>query len=200
MKRMIKPITNAIVRYVPLALVAVLAVGTWWMVERARMQQGQTGQPVSPLKPDFFVENLRLWRLDKTAQSQTYLTAERMTHIPQTQTATLYEPRIINQRPDRPEVTITARRGELVRPTDIVHFYGAVFVQRAPDAQAAAMILRTEQLTLRTDDDVATSDVAFQWQRGADRMDGVGFELNNAYRTLLVKNYARGFFANGTAP
>jgi lipopolysaccharide export system protein LptC len=196
----VKILTGTVLRYVPIVLVALLAMATWVMVERARIQRNGTGLAVSPLKPDFIVDNLRVSKLDKTGAVQTLLSAQRMVHIPQTSTATLTEPRIMSLRPDSPPLSISARRGESIRQSEQINFYDDVVVQRAADAESPAMRLQTEQLQLRPDDDIASSNTDFTFERGATRLRGQGFELNNSFRTLVIRQQARGIFVQGNAP
>ncbi|MFN7208006.1 MAG: LPS export ABC transporter periplasmic protein LptC [Burkholderiales bacterium] len=196
----VKILTGTVLRYVPIVLVALLAMATWVMVERARIQRNGTGLAVSPLKPDFIVDNLRVSKLDKTGAVQTLLSAQRMVHIPQTSTATLTEPRIMSFRPDSPPLSISARRGETIRQSEQINFYDDVVVQRAADAESPAMRLQTEQLQLRPDDDIASSNTDFTFERGATRLWGQGFELNNSFRTLVIRQQARGIFVQGNAP
>jgi lipopolysaccharide export system protein LptC len=189
-----------LMRYVPTALVALLAIATWVMVERARLQRSGEEPPVSPLKPDFIVENLRLSKFNQTGQVQTLLSAQRMVHIPQTNTATLTEPHIMSFRPDSPAVSIRARRGESIHQSEQVNFYQDVVVQRSADARTPGMSLETEQLSLRPDEDVASSSASFIFQRGDSRLQGQGFDLNNSFRTLIIRQQARGLLVQGNTP
>jgi lipopolysaccharide export system protein LptC len=191
-----KNLAGTVVRYIPIASVAVLALATWVMVERARIQR-DGDKPVSPLNPDFIVENLRLSKLNQAGEVQTLLSAQRMVHIPQTNTATLTEPRIMSFRADSPPLSIRARRGESIGQSEQVNFYDDVIVQRAAEAQTPAMTLRTEQLSVRPDDDMASSEASFTFTRGDTLLQGQGFELNNSFRTLAIRQQARGIFAEG---
>jgi lipopolysaccharide export system protein LptC len=196
----VQNLASKALRYVPITLVALLALATWVMVERARIQRDGEGKPVSPLKPDFIVENLRLSKLGPSGEVQTLLSAQRMVHIPQTNTAMLTEPRIMSLRSGSPPVSISARRGESIRQSEQVNFYDSVVVQRAADAQSPGMNLQTEQLLVRPDDDTASSSASFTLQRGDSRLLGQGFEFNNSYRTLTIRQQARGLFIQGNTP
>jgi lipopolysaccharide export system protein LptC len=123
-----------------------------------------------------------------------------MVHIPQTNTAMLTEPRIMSLRSGSPPVSISARRGESIRQSEQVNFYDSVVVQRAADAQSPGMNLQTEQLLVRPDDDTASSSASFTLQRGDSRLLGQGFEFNNSYRTLTIRQQARGLFIQGNTP
>ncbi len=197
--RSISVLASVALRYIPLAMVAMLALTTWVMVEQARLQRTGDQKPNSPLNPDFIVENVRFARLDQAGEVQTLLSAQAMLHIPKTNTATLIEPRIVSFRADSPPVTIRARRGESIRQSEQVNFYEDVIVQRAADAHSPEMILHTQQLALRPDDDVASSAAEFTFRRGDSLLQGQGFELNNSFRTLQVRQRARGYFAQGDA-
>ena len=196
----VRTLGGKVMRYVPIILVALLAIATWIMVERARIQRDGGDPGVSALKPDFIIDNLRVSKLNQDGTAQTLLSAQRMVHIPQTSTATLTEPRIMSFRPDSPPVSISARRGESIRQSEQINFYDTVVVQRAADAQTPGMILQTEQLQLRPDDDLASSNTDFTFERGATRLRGQGFELNNSFRTLVIRQQPRGIFVQGNAP
>jgi lipopolysaccharide export system protein LptC len=196
----VRTLGGKVMRYVPIILVALLAIATWIMVERARIQRDGGDPGVSALKPDFIIDNLRVSKLNQDGTAQTLLSAQRMVHIPQTSTATLTEPRIMSFRPDSPPVSISARRGESIRQSEQINFYDTVVVQRAADTQSPGMNLQTEQLLVRPDDDTASSSASFTLQRGGSRLLGQGFEFNNSYRTLTIQQQARGLFVQENTP
>lgn len=212
---MMKTLTQWAQRFTPVLLAALLAFTSWALVERTRLQRLDS-LPASPLNPDFVIENLRLSKLDQSGAAQTLLSAQRMTHIPKTDTSTLEQPRLLNLRADRPPVAISAQRGESLRQSEEIRLFDDVVVTRETVSGLPGLSLRTSQIVVRPDDDTATSDAAFVLRRmlanpvnaaspavsdtASDTLSGTGFELNNSYRTLVVKQQARGTFLAGRTP
>lgn len=189
---------GGLLRYVPLIFMGAMVLGTWVMVEYARLQQFGTDKPSSPLNPDFVIDNVRLSRFNQTGELQILLTTTRMMHIPKTEATTLEQPRVLNLKKDAPPVSIAAQLGESFRQSEQINFYRDVVVLREGTIDTPGMVLRTEQLSVRPDDDLATSDADFFFERGADTLQGTGFELNNSFRTLVVKHRPRGVFGHAT--
>ncbi len=180
-------------RYVPILIAALIALGTYWMAEQARRVELQH-QP-SPLNPDFVVEGVRMSRMDAQGTVQTIVSATRMVHVPQSDRATLEQPRVLQSAPGKPPVTITADRGESINNAQVVDLDGHVVIERAPTQANPALIVRTERLQVLPDDDVAKTDRAVAIDYGKSTMAGTGMLFSNVDRSLIIEHQARGVIA-----
>ncbi len=185
-------------RYVPILIAMLIALGTYWLAEQARRVELQHAP--SPSNPDFVVEGVRMSRMDAQGTVQTIVSATRMTHVPQSDRATLEQPRVLQNAPGKPPVTITADRGESRNNSEVVDLEGNVVIRRAATADAPMLTVRTDLLHLYPDEDTARTDRDVAIEYGRSTLVGTGMQFSNVDRTLLIQHKARGLIAAPTAP
>lgn len=180
-------------RFLPVVFAALLAAGVYWLAEQAR--RSEPARPVSPRNPDIVVEGVRMSRMNAQGTVQTILNATRMTHVPQSDAASFEQPRILQNAPGRPAVTITAARAESRNNAETVDLAGDVVITREATATAPALVVRTPALQVRPDDETATTDREVEIVHGASTMQGLGLRFSNADRSLDIEHHARGVIA-----
>ncbi len=77
-----------IVTILALLLLATLALGSYWLAQRARLGQPTAAKPVRH-EPDYFAEQFLLHRLSAQGQVEYRLQAEHMVHYPDDNTSVL---------------------------------------------------------------------------------------------------------------
>lgn len=185
-------------RYVPLLIAALIALGTYWLAEQA--QRIELQHAPSPLNPDFVVEGVRMSRMDANGAVQTIVSATRMTHVPQSDRAQLEQPRVLQSTPGKPPVNITADHGESINNAQIVNLDGHVVIERAAAGQAPPLIVHTDRLQVYPDDDVAKTDRDVTVAYGQSTIAGTGMQLSNADRKLIIEHKAHGVIAAPKTP
>ena len=63
---------------------------------------------------------------------------------------------------------------------------GNAHLHRVPDAQRAALDIRSEQIIMLSDEDLAYTNLPAQVDQGRSRMNGTGMRYNNRTRQLEV--------------
>jgi lipopolysaccharide export system protein LptC len=181
-------------KYLPVVCAALLALATWWLADQVR-RNSEPAAPSSATRPDFVVEGVRMSRLGETGQVQSLISAVKLTHIPENDTAKLDHPQVIYTKDASPPVTMTADAGISHNANETVDLTGNVRVVRAADAKGPVMHLETEQLRVRPDDDTASSDVFVHIDRSDSIIEGVGMDFSNAFRRLEIRQRASGQLA-----
>lgn len=182
-----------LLRFLPVLLAALIALGTYWLAEQARKSEAL--RPNSPLNPDFVIEGVRISRMNAEGTVQTIVNAVRMTHVPQSDMATLDQPRVLQNAPGKPPLTITADRGESRNDAEQVDLQGHVVITREATADAPTLVIRTELLHIRPDDDIAITDREVAIAYGQSTINGTGMQFSNVDRKLVIDTRARGVIA-----
>jgi len=185
-------------RYIPVLIAALIALGTYWLAEQARRVELQHAP--SPLNPDFVVEGVRMSRMDVNGVVQTIVSATRMTHVPQSDRAQLEQPRVLQSTPGKPPVNITADHGESINNAQIVNLDGHVVIERTAAGQAPELVVHTDRLQVYPDDDLAKTDRDVTIDYGQSKIAGTGMQLSNADRKLIIEHKARGVIAAPKTP
>lgn len=181
-------------RFIPLLVAALLAVGTYWMAEFARLGAGPV-KPNSPLNPDVVIEGVRMSRLNEQGTVQTLINAARLIHVPQSDVATLESPRILQSTAGRAPVTITADRAQSLQGGQEVLLESRVVLTREAAADQAALVIRTDRMAVRPDEELVTSDAPVKIEYGLSSMAGTGMRFSNLDRRLTIEHKAQGTIA-----
>lgn len=173
------------VAYVPALLLAGLAGLTYWL--------DQSVQPVGPARgstsrddPDFVVENFTATRMHLDGTPRYAVTARKMMHYPDDNSAVLDFPELTHYNPEKGAVTIRANQGVLSANGEDAYFSGDVRVRRAAHGDQQELSLYTSFLHVIPEQDLAMTDREVTLTSGNSTARSIGLEFNNETRTLKL--------------
>ena len=179
--------------YVPMLLLAGLALLTYWLDQRVQpggnARGGDTGRA-----PDYIVDNFTATRMNLDGTPRYAVAAKRMLHYPDDNSALLEHPELSHFDPQRAPVTIRADEGSLSANGEEAIFNGNVLVRRHAFADNPEMTLTTSRLQVIPNKDVAKTDREVRLTSGNSTLTSVGLEFNNATRTVKLLSKVNGTF------
>ena len=134
---------------VGLALLA-LALGTWWLTQRAAVMPVEDTVP-GVREPDYVIENFLAHAMNEAGSPKYRLSAERLLHYPDDDTAHLVEPVLVQYLPDGARTTTRARTGVMPGDGSEILMRGDVHVTRSADAGSAGGEIRADRLRVELD-------------------------------------------------
>ena len=173
----------------PLIIVALLAIATFWLEQVVRNEYG-SGLGKHRHDPDAIVEHFAVDHFDKTGKQQSRLTADKLLHYPDNDTADITAPVINLNRSDRP-IVFTSQTAQASNTTKVVVMRGSVRGERKATASQPAQILTTEELTVLSDEEIARTQLPVLFTQGVSRLDGIGAEWNNITGLFLIHKQVR---------
>ena len=174
---------------ISVVLLAILAIGTYYLAEVAQRQA-----PITPRllahEADYFVTGFALVKVNNKGDPVYRLSAKKMTHFPDTDTVEFDLPRTISLDPNKPTLTIVAKSG-ISKDTsntgpELVTLNGDVRITRPADSKRGALLIETQQLILNPDAQTAQTDLAVNIRTGASTLNGVGMLFNQLTEQLSV--------------
>lgn len=170
-------------------LLSVLAAGSYWMAERARLSD-VVPRPVGH-EVDYFVDNFKLTRMDEQGRPLYDLSAQRMTHYADDDTTDLLAPAVTSIRPDQPVVHMTAEKGHLTEDGEEVTLTGNVHIVRAATATNPELQAFGHSLVVYPETDIAKSTEPFEAIQGGSHLWGNTMVFNNTEHTLDMNDGAK---------
>ena len=174
---------DALSAYLPLLLMLLLALTTWWLVKNSPQIPGAT--PAAPLRtePDYSMSGFALERFDAAGRLKLRIEGMQMHHYPATDRI---EIDTVTIRAIAPDGRITlAQAHKAVAPADgsQVQLTGSAEVISQAEG-ADTLVMRGEALLLRIDAEqvVSTEPVLVRW--GANEMRGTAMRYDHATRRL----------------
>lgn len=191
--------------YLPVMLMGLLALGTWWLVRNAPMPQLPTIERPVGHQPDYFMKTFSVKSFDAAGRLQSEVQGDVARHYPDTDTLEIDK---VNMRSVSPEgrLTIaTANRALTNADGTEVQLFGNAIVTREPVPAKAGnpaqprLEFRGEFLHAFTNTERVRSDQPVTLTRGEDRFTADGMDYDNLDQVLQLRGRVRGVLLPGAA-
>lgn len=178
-----------------IVLLAVLALGSFWLFEVTRRSDDEQGQKVQRTEPDFYLEDFSYVKISRaTGRTSYHFSGSRLVHNPLDDSYEITAPVITNRSEGKPPTTLRGDRGTANSDYSEVNLYDNVRMDRAASADSQEMHLRSSHLLILPDDDVVKTDVPVEITVGQSVLNGTGMWANNATRELRLANDVHGTY------
>lgn len=167
------------------------AFGSFWLLQ---VMQGEQSGPKIDMgnEPDYIIDNFSFVRMTETGRPRYVITGDRLIHHPADNTSEIEKPIVVSMTVERPHMTMTAVHALVNQNQNQIDLSGNVDIQRpgapAKAGQAASQPLhiRTQALTLLTDDEIAKTNLPINMTLGETTVDAVGMVANNATEQIQL--------------
>ena len=181
--------------YLPLLLMAVLALGTWWLVKNTPLFESE--RAVVPLRhePDYTMTNFMVQRFAAGGAMRVQIEGDVMRHYPDTDTLEIDNPRIRALAPDGRVTVATARRALANGDGSEVQLSGGAHVVREAGEKADAVDFRGEFLHYFVNTERVQSHLPVTVKQGRTEIAADAFSYDNLARGVDFKGRVHGVFA-----
>lgn len=179
--------------YLPVLLMAVLAMGTWWLVRHApKPLQGPIEQQVSDA-PDYVMANFSVHQFDGTGRLQSVMTGDEARHLPKTDTLEVDAIRTRSTAEDGTVTTTSADRGISNSDSSEVQLVGNAKVHKtSPQQPEQSTQVTGEFLHAWTNEEQVKSHLPVVLQRGKDQFTGDSMQYDNLSQTIELHGRVKG--------
>jgi lipopolysaccharide export system protein LptC len=182
--------------YVPVVVMAALALGSYWLVRTApEVAVAERVRPVSH-EPDYFIEGFSIKNFDGTGRIRTEVAGSKANHFPDTQTLEIDKVHIRALDESGRVTTASALQAISNKDASEVQLIGnAVVVRQAADPadqRTPRLEYRGEFLHLFTDTEVVKSHKPVELLRGRDRFSADQLEFDNVAQVLVLNGRVKG--------
>jgi lipopolysaccharide export system protein LptC len=182
--------------YLPLLLMALLAIGTWWLVKNTPLI-GDPGEPAPPRHiPDYRMANFEIQRIGADGRLNTQIAGAELRHYPDTDTIEIDDVRVRAVAPDGSLAIAQARRAISNGDGSDLQLHGDVHLRRlAPgsgDGAPAVMEMRGEFLQALSNSEVLRSHLPVTVRQNGTTMQAANFEYRHLTGQVLVSGRTQG--------
>lgn len=163
-----------------LMLAAVLALGSFWLLEIMRKAGNDAGPAAARVDPDYYVDNFNFVRLSATGEAQYNISGKRMVHHPADDTHSVELPVINSLSKERPPMTARAERAKIEPDGSKVHMYDQVRINRPKTPGASYFHMESDYLLVLPDEDIMRTDRPVRMTLDDAQLAGTGMVANNA--------------------
>lgn len=196
MKRVLRAAWEHLSLYLPILLMGVFALGTWWLVRNTPgVIEALTAQTVKH-ESDYFLRQFTIRTFNDKGQFKTELSGLQALHYPDTDTLDIEQARIRALNEEGGLTVATAQRAISNADGSDVQLLGNVHVLRTPQPAARGsaqppMEYRGEFLHVLTRADRLQSHLPVVISRGADRFSGNTMSYDNAGSVIELQGQVR---------
>ncbi len=167
-----------------------LLVITYWLNQQAQTEPAKLDDSKRH-GPDAIVENFSATSLDDQGVPRLIVTAKKMQHFPDDDSATLDLPHFTSLSAERPAIHASAQSGILSSKGDEVFLHGKVELLRVASAQQDKLTLQTEYLHIVPGRDWVSTDRAVTAFDTHYTVHAIGLEMDTKTRTLKLLSQIR---------
>jgi len=191
---------DALSSYLPLLLMAALALATWWLVKNSpRPEQAQPPRVVSS-EPDYTMSQFAVERFDASGRLKLRIEGAQLRHFPDTDRIEIEGATIRAYAPDGRVTLATARRALGNGDGSEVQLFGSAQVVREAPVAQDAMEFRSEFLHAFLNTERLRSHLPVVVRRGGAELRAEGMEYDNLARVVELKGRQRAVFVPRAKP
>lgn len=190
--------------YLPVLLMGLLALGTWWLVRNAPKPLQPAQERVARHEPDYYMRGFSVKNFDATGRLQSEVRGVLAQHYADTDTLEIDQARLRSVNAEGRVTTASADRAVTNSDGSEVQLYGNAVVTREPVARAGRPPLprlefHGEFLHAWVNDERVRSDQPVTLKRGADTFTADGMDYDNLDQVMNLRGRVRGTLQPGKA-
>ena len=181
---------DALSSYLPLLLMALLALATWWLVKNSPRAPGaQAERPVSA-EPDYTMSQFAIERFDAGGRLKLRIEGARLRHFPDTDRMEIDDVQIRAYAPDGRVTHASAKRALGNGDGSELQLLGGAEVT-SPGAPGGDLVMRSEFLHAFAAVERIKSHLPVRVRLGGTEMTAAGIDYDHAARRLELKGPLR---------
>lgn len=185
----------SLARLMPLMFVLALALISLWL-ERA-VNREISHPSTHRHDPDYVVSRFTLTSFDARGHTESSVSAERMSHFPDSDTTEILGPRVVRSSGNRPAITVSAKRGVMSRDGLDIFLYDDVLLVRAAGDGYPQGTIETTYLYFNRTRSFASTDREIRFHQAGRTLSGRGMEYDGIVHRFVLKSDVRGSFNQG---
>ena len=192
-------VLDAISTYLPLLLMAALALGTWWLVKNTPLLEDD--RSVAPLRhvPDYTMTEFMVQRFAPSGMLRVQIEGDTLRHFPDTDTIEIDNPRIRAFGEDGRITNATARHALSNRDGSEIQLSGGAHVVREATPKAAAIDFRGEFLHAFQYTERVRSHLPVVVTQGGTEIRADAMAYDNVSGVLDLKGHVKAVLAPAAA-
>lgn len=197
MKERLRHVMEKLSLYLPVLLMGVLALGTWWLVRNAPKPIAEGPQRTVTHEPDYYMRDFSIKSFDVTGRLKSELQGTEARHYPDTDTLEVDNPRMWSIAPDGRVTRGQAHRALSNADASEIQLFGKAVVTRdafsAPGKKPLPdMKFESEFLQAWPNQERVHSNLPVTLTRGKDRFTSERLDYDNLDQMLEMKGRVRG--------
>ena len=187
---------RVVMSYLPLVVMGLLALGTWWLVENTPVAEGPGVAPPPRHEPDYTMREFTVMRYARDGSLRTQIEGDVALHFPDTDTLEIENPRIRAVAPDGTVTHASARRALANGDGSEVQLLGDAHVVRPAQGKEEQVEFRGDFLHAFRNVERVRSHLPVVVTQGQSVVRAEGMEYDNLTRVVELKGRTSATFVS----
>lgn len=190
---------RAILRMMPLILMGILTLITFWLVKKSNAPEGEVLERVRLHEPDYVITNGTLSALNEAGNTKYRVLGKKVIHYDDDASIDIVTPRMRLFQPDKAPVTVKADTGHLDGDLTILDLIDNAQIFRPAQAATATepatlrMLAQSSYFRVLINDDIIETDRPIRLEQGMSVMNSnEGGSFNNVDQSMVLSGQVRG--------
>ena len=188
-------VLDAASAYLPMLLMGLLALGTWWLIKSTPLPGGERAAMAPRHEPDYAMTNFLVQRFSADGAMRVQIEGDMLRHYPDTDTLEIDNARIRAIAPDSRVTLASAKRALSNGDASEVQLLGGAQVVREAVTSDGAIEFRSEFLHAFLSTERVRSHLPVTVKRGATEVRAEGMEYDNLARVVELRGHMVAVFA-----
>lgn len=180
--------------YLALLLMALLALGSWWLVKNSPLSDVPRVETPPTHEPDYTMRAFEVQRFTPQGALRARMEGDALRHFPDTDTFEIDNPKIRAWSPEGDITDASAKRALSNADASEVQLFGDARVTRLATANDAGLSFRGEFLHAFLKTERVRSNQPVTFTRGDAMIRADSFEYDNIDRIVTMKGHVRATF------
>jgi len=185
--------------YLPLAMMAVLAAGTWWLVRNAPTFEPPRAAAPPRHEPDYVMTGFVIQRFAADGTLRTQIEGDTLRHYPDTDTLEIENPRVRAISPSGEVTHASARRALANGDGSEVQLLDDAHVVREATPQEEAIDFRSDFLHVFRYTERVRTHLPVRVRQGGTEVQAAGMEYDHLTRMVQLAGRMQGVFQSPSA-
>lgn len=192
--------------YLPVLIMGLLALGTWWLVRNAPKPLSSDTEKTVRHDPDYFLKDFVIKNFESSGRLKSRLNGTTGEHFPDTDTLEVHDARMLSFTPDGRETVGRSNRALSNGDGSEIQMFGQAVITREPVPATAtrkampAMQLESEFLQLWPNEERASTDKPVVMTRGNDKFTGDSMQYGHLDQILQMQGRVKGVIQPSQKP
>lgn len=205
MKSLLRTAWEQVSIYLPVLLMGVLALGTYWLVRNTPIFTPAEAPVAATHEPDYFMRKFSVKTFDSTGRLKSEVMGAEARHFPDTDTIEIDKVRIRSVNPDGLVTTASGDRGlSNGDGSEVQLFQNAIVVRDAVTDKSGVvqprLELRSDFLHAYLNTERVRSNLPVVITRGTDTFTADSMDYENLNRVMQLQGRVRGLLVPAPAP
>lgn len=192
--------------YLPVLIMGLLALGTWWLVRNAPKPLSSGTEKAVRHDPDYFLKDFVIKNFESSGRLKSRLNGTTGEHFPDTDTLEIQDARMLSFTPDGRKTIGSSNRALSNGDGSEIQMFGQAVITREPVPATAtqkalpAMQLESEFLQLWPNEERASTNKPVVMTRGSDKFTGDSMQYGHLDQILQMQGRVKGVIQPSQKP